>query len=137
VERTETTLAGSTIRLPAEVGHLLDQPAACAHQPAWRRLRCWPGCAELESIPLSAIARIRVISPGWAGSRTGIRRQPDVAAVYRELLKTCAREHRHLRMFCGGMLTGMALAWFQKEGLPAPRRRRACGPFPGGQRIRR
>ena len=51
---------------------------------------CWPACAELESIPVASLGRIRVVSLDY-------RQQPkfrfpaaseDVAAAYRELLKT-------------------------------------------------
>lgn len=84
---------------------------------------CWPGCAELESIPIAALGRIKVVAVDY-------RQQPehrfpaaseDVAAVYRELLKTYRPENIGLYgCSAGGMLTGMALAWFQKEGLPTP-----------------
>ncbi len=51
---------------------------------------CFPGCAELESIPVAALGRVKVISLDY---REGPKyRFPaaseDVAAVYRELLKT-------------------------------------------------
>ncbi|MDY6922341.1 MAG: alpha/beta hydrolase fold domain-containing protein [Pseudomonadota bacterium] len=84
---------------------------------------CWPGCAELESMPIAALGRIRVVAVDY-------RQQPDhrfpaasedVAAVYRELLKTYRPENIGLYgCSAGGMLTGMALAWFQQEGLPTP-----------------
>jgi acetyl esterase/lipase len=84
---------------------------------------CWPGCAELESIPVAALGRIRVISLDY---RQGPKhRHPaaseDVAAAYRELLKTY--EPANIGIYgcsAGGMLTGMAMAWFQKHGLPRP-----------------
>lgn len=84
---------------------------------------CWPGCAELESVPIAALGRIKVVAVDY-------RQQPehrfpaaseDVAAVYRELLKTYRPENIGLYgCSAGGMLTGMAVAWFQKEGLPTP-----------------
>lgn len=84
---------------------------------------CWPGCAELEAIPIAAIGRIKVVAVDY-------RQQPDhlfpaasedVAAVYRALLRTHRPENIGIYgCSAGGMLTGMALAWFQKEGLPTP-----------------
>lgn len=84
---------------------------------------CWPGCAELETIPIASIGRIRVVAVDY-------RQQPeylfpaaseDVAAVYRDLLRTYRPENIGLYgCSAGGMLTGMALAWFQKESLPTP-----------------
>jgi epsilon-lactone hydrolase len=84
---------------------------------------CWPACAELESMPIAALGRIRVISLDYREGPT--YRFPaaseDVAAVYRELLKTY-RAHDIGIYGCsaGGMLTGMAVAWFQQHALPAP-----------------
>ena len=45
----------------------------------------------------------------------------DVAAAYRELLKTYrAKDIGIYGCSAGGMLTGMSVAWFQRHGLPAP-----------------
>jgi len=84
---------------------------------------CWPGCAELESIPIASVGRIRVVSVDY---REGPEHKhpaasEDVAAVYRELLKTYKAEN--IGIFgcsAGGMLTAMAVAWFQQHGLPRP-----------------
>jgi monoterpene epsilon-lactone hydrolase len=84
---------------------------------------CWPACAELESIPVAAYGRIRVVSLDY---RQGPKyRFPaaseDVASAYRELLKTYLPENIGIYgCSAGGMLTGMAVAWFQKHGLPKP-----------------
>jgi acetyl esterase/lipase len=84
---------------------------------------CWPGCAELESIPVAALARIRVVSLDY---RQGPKyRFPaaseDVASAYAELLKTYKPENIGIYgCSAGGMLTGMAVAWFQRHGLPRP-----------------
>jgi len=84
---------------------------------------CWPACAELESMPIAALGRIEVVSLDY---REGPKyRFPaaseDVAAVYRALLK----QHRPQTIgiygcSAGGMLTGMAVAWFDRHGLPRP-----------------
>jgi|HubBroStandDraft_1064217.scaffolds.fasta_scaffold02055_6 monoterpene epsilon-lactone hydrolase len=84
---------------------------------------CWPACAELESMPIAALGLIRVISLDYREGPT--YRFPaaseDVAAVYRELLKTYrARDIGIYGCSAGGMLTGMAVAWFQQHSLPAP-----------------
>lgn len=84
---------------------------------------CWPMCAQLESIPIASLARIRVIAVDY---RQGPKyRFPaaseDVAAVYRALLKRY-RPHDIGIYGCsaGGMLTAMAAAWFEHVGLPEP-----------------
>ena len=84
---------------------------------------CFPGCAELESIPVAALGRIKVVSLDY---REGPEHRfpaasEDVAAVYRELLKRYpARNIGIYGCSAGGMLTGMSVAWFQRHGLPRP-----------------
>jgi acetyl esterase/lipase len=84
---------------------------------------CWPACAELESIPVAAQGRIRVLALDY---RQGPKHHfpaasEDVASVYRELLKTYRPQNIGLYgCSAGGMLTGMAVAWFQKHDLPRP-----------------
>jgi acetyl esterase/lipase len=84
---------------------------------------CWPGCAELESIPIAALGRIKVVSLDY---RQGPKyhhpaASEDVAAAYRELLKTYRAENIGIYgCSAGGMLTAMSVAWFQRHGLPRP-----------------
>jgi len=84
---------------------------------------CWPACAELESIPIAALAKVRVISLDYRQAPT--YKHPaaseDVAAVYAWLLKDHAAEDIGIYgCSAGGMLTAMSVAWFQKHGLPRP-----------------
>lgn len=84
---------------------------------------CWPACGELESMPLASLMGIKVISVDY---REGPENKfpaasEDVAAVYRELLKT--HKPRQIGIYgcsAGGMLTAMSMAWFEKHGLPMP-----------------
>jgi len=84
---------------------------------------CWPGCAELESIPIAALMRIKVITIDY---REGPDNKfptasEDVASVYSDLLKRYkARSIGIYGCSAGGMLTAMSMAWFQTHGLPAP-----------------
>ena len=84
---------------------------------------CWPGCAELESIPLSAMMGIKVVSVDY---REGPEYKfpaasEDVASVYKDLLKTYpAKDIGIYGCSAGGMLTAMSLAWFQTHDLPTP-----------------
>lgn len=84
---------------------------------------CWPGCAELESIPLAALMKIKVVSVDY---REGPEYKfpaasEDVARVYTELLKTYKPGNIGIYgCSAGGLLTAMSLAWFQRHGLPAP-----------------
>lgn len=84
---------------------------------------CWPGCAELESIPLSALGQIEVVSVDY---REGPDHKfpaasEDVASVYQELLKT--HQPNNIGIYgcsAGGMQTALSVAWFQTHNLPAP-----------------
>ena len=84
---------------------------------------CWPGCAELESIPISAIGQIEVVSVDY---REGPDNKfpaasEDVASVYHELLKT--HNAKNIGIYgcsAGGMQTALSVAWFQAHSLPAP-----------------
>lgn len=79
--------------------------------------------SQIESIPIAAVGQIKIVGIDYrlapehrfpAGSQ-------DVAAVYRELLKTF--DPRNIGIYgcsAGALLTAQALAWFQKEGLPTP-----------------
>jgi len=84
---------------------------------------CWLGCAELESLPIAALGRIKVVSVDY---RQGPDHHfpaasEDVASVYRELLKTYLPENIGIYgSSAGGMLAGMAVAWFQQHELPRP-----------------
>ena len=84
---------------------------------------CWPGCGELESIPIAALGRITVISVDYreAPEARFPAASEDVAAVYRALLQTHRRENIGIYgCSAGGMLTAMAMAWFQRHDLPNP-----------------
>jgi monoterpene epsilon-lactone hydrolase len=84
---------------------------------------CWPGCAELESRPIAGLGGIKVVSLDY---RQGPENKfpaasEDVAAVYKELLKTY--KPGNIGIFgcsAGGMLTAESMAWFQKHDLPRP-----------------
>jgi monoterpene epsilon-lactone hydrolase len=84
---------------------------------------CWPGCAELESIPLSALGQIEVVSIDY---REGPDHKfpaasEDVASVYQALLKTYKPQNIGIYgCSAGGMQTAMSIAWFQKHSLPLP-----------------
>jgi acetyl esterase/lipase len=123
-------------RTDAQIGgvHVLDYAPAAGIAPANRRRMlinlhgggfagCFPGCAELESIPVTTLGRVRVVSVDyreWPGHSFPAASE-DVAAVYRALLKEYPAENIGIYgCSAGGMLTGMATAWFQVHGLPRP-----------------
>lgn len=76
-----------------------------------------------ESIPLAALAKMEIVTLDYrqAPEAKFPAASEDVAAVYRELLKT--RKPKNIGIFgcsAGGLLTAQSLAWFDKEHLPMP-----------------
>jgi monoterpene epsilon-lactone hydrolase len=79
--------------------------------------------SRMESLPIAALGRITVISIDYrqAPEHTFPAASEDVAAVYRELLKT--HKAQNIGIYgcsAGGLLTAESIAWFQKEKLPMP-----------------
>ncbi len=77
----------------------------------------------IESLPIAATARIRVISIDYSLSpeHKFPAASEDVAAVYRELIKHFLPAQIGIYgCSSGGMLTAMSVAWFQREKLPRP-----------------
>lgn len=84
---------------------------------------CFNECGGLESIPVAAVAGVKVISIDYrmAPKAKFPDASEDVAAVYREVLKTTPAKHVGLYgCSAGGLLTVQSLAWFQRQNLPAP-----------------
>jgi acetyl esterase/lipase len=79
--------------------------------------------SHLESVPIAAVGRIRVVSIDYrqAPEYRFPSASEDVAAVYRQLLKTYKAGNIGIYgCSAGGLLTAEAIAWFQKKGLPLP-----------------
>jgi len=98
-------------------------------------MACFPGCAELESMPLAALGGFRVVTVDYrqAPKHRFPAASEDVAAVYRELLKTYPAENIGIYgCSAGGMLTAMSVAWFQAHDLPRPG---AVGVFCAGSTL--
>jgi acetyl esterase/lipase len=81
----------------------------------------WPSCAMLESPPVAVLGGYKVVSVNYRMAPE--HRHPagaeDVAAVYRELLKTY--DARRIAIYggsAGGALTGQMGAWLPAHGLP-------------------
>jgi acetyl esterase/lipase len=84
---------------------------------------CADACALLESIPIAAVGRFKVVSVDyrqWPESAYPAATE-DVAAVYKDLLKTYRPEDIGIYgCSAGGILAGEAEAWFQDKHLPNP-----------------
>jgi monoterpene epsilon-lactone hydrolase len=83
----------------------------------------WGTTSQLESIPISSVGGIKVISVNYRMFPEG--RFPaaseDVEKVYRELLKSYKPSQIGIYgCSAGALLTGQSMAWFQQKGLPNP-----------------
>lgn len=79
--------------------------------------------SHVESIPIASLGKIKIVSIDYrqAPEYAFPSASEDVAAVYRELLKTYAPENIGIYgCSAGALLTAQAVAWFQKEQLPRP-----------------
>lgn len=79
--------------------------------------------SHLESIPIASVGKIKVISIDYrmAPEYTFPAASEDVAAVYRELLKTY--QAKNIGVYgcsAGGALTAQSIAWLQQRKLPLP-----------------
>ena len=125
VDRAETTIGGvhAYVYTPRDgiAAENRDRVLIELHGGGFRE--CWPACAELESMPIAALGRVKVVSLDY---RQGPEhRHPaaseDVAAAYRDLMKSYRAENIGIYgCSAGGMLAGMSIAWFQQHGLPRP-----------------
>lgn len=125
VDRAETTIGGvhAFVYTPRDgiAAENRDRVLIDLHGGGFRE--CWPACAELESMPIAALGRVKVVSLDY---RQGTEhRHPaaseDVAAAYRDLIKSYRAENIGIYgCSAGGMLAGMSIAWFQQHGLPRP-----------------
>ena len=87
--------------------------------------------ALVEAIPIASVGRIKVVAVDYrlAPEHRYPAASEDVAAVYRELLKTYRPENIGLYgCSAGGVIVAQATAWFQTHDLPTPG---AIGTFCG------
>ena len=84
---------------------------------------CAHGCAMVESIPVAAVGRFKVVTVDY---RQGPEHRfpaatEDVVAVYRALLETYAPQRVGIYgCSAGGALTAQVAAWIAQKDLPAP-----------------
>jgi epsilon-lactone hydrolase len=86
-------------------------------------MECAYACAMLESIPIAAVGRYKVVTVDYREAPEHVfpAASEDIATVYAALLKTYKPEKVGIYgCSAGGALTGQVEAWFQDKGLPNP-----------------
>ncbi|WP_396595666.1 alpha/beta hydrolase [Brevundimonas sp. R86498] len=124
-ERVDTTIGGVPVYDYRPAGGVApgQQGRVLINLHGGGFMGCFPGCAELESMPLTALGGIRVVAVDYrqAPEHRFPAASEDVASVYAELLKTYPAANIGIYgCSAGGMLTSMSVAWFQKHDLPRP-----------------
>jgi acetyl esterase/lipase len=132
VDVVDQSIAGVPTRIVTPKGKPFDPGRVLINLHGGGFSMCADACAMLESIPIAALGGYKVVTVNY---RMGPEaRHPaaleDVAAVYRELLKT----YKPARIgiygcSAGGALTAQSAAWLPAHGLPEPA---AIGIFGAG-----
>ncbi|MDG3443356.1 alpha/beta hydrolase [Nitrospirillum amazonense] len=120
---TDQTMGGvpTQVVTPAKGPQVADRVLINLHGGAF----LWGAGAGglVEAVPVAALSRTKVVTVDY---RQGPEHRfpaasEDVAAVYKELLKTYKPQNIGIYgCSAGGILTAEAVAWFQTHGLPRP-----------------
>jgi acetyl esterase/lipase len=120
---TPQTIGGVHTRVITPKGRAVDPERVLINLHGGAFMICADACALLESLPIASIGGFKVVSVDYrmAPEATFPAASEDVAAVYRELLKTYRPSQIGIYgCSAGGALSGEAAAWLPAHGLPAP-----------------
>jgi acetyl esterase/lipase len=125
VETTSGTLGGVEVQTfqPSDAGDGTNARRVLINLHGGAFMLGWPLVSQIESIPIAAVGKIKVVSVnyGMFPETRFPQGSKDVAAVYAELLKSYAPNQIGIYgCSAGGILTSQAMAWFQRQGLPLP-----------------
>ncbi|MET0360159.1 MAG: alpha/beta hydrolase [Sphingobium sp.] len=84
---------------------------------------CADGCGLLESMPIAAVGRYRVVTVDYRQGPENVfpAASQDVASVYNQLLKSYRPENIGIYgCSAGGLLTAQSVAWFVDKSIPLP-----------------
>ena len=123
VDIVEQTIAGVPTRIFTPKDKPYDRKRVLINLHGGAFSVCADGCAMLEFIPIASVGGFKVVSVNYRmapeyAHPAGVE---DVAAVYRELLKSY--KPKNIGIYgcsAGGALTGQAAAWLPAHGLPQP-----------------
>lgn len=123
VDVAEQRIAGVRTRVFTPRGGKPDPTRVLINLHGGAFQMCAEACAYLESIPVAALGNYKVVSVDYRQGPEAVfpAASEDVAAVYRELIKTY--KPQSVGMYgcsAGGMLTAQATAWFKSHGMPMP-----------------
>lgn len=119
----ESEIAGVPVRIITPEGGEYDGERVLMNLHGGGFTMCWHSCSLLESVPIAAAGKFRVISANYRMAPE--HRHPaaveDAAIVYGELLKEF--DASRIGVFgcsAGGALTAQIASWLPRHGLPQP-----------------
>src|SRR4030095_14306265 len=117
----EQRMAGVRVRVVTPKGGKVDPRRVLINLHGGAFNQCAEGCAMMESIPIASIGGFKVITVDYRQGPEHVfpAASEDVAAVYRELLKSY--KPKQIGVYgcsAGGALTGQVAAWLPAHGLP-------------------
>jgi monoterpene epsilon-lactone hydrolase len=121
VDIVEQPIAGVRTRIVTPKGGATDKKRILINLHGGGFRRCAGACALLESIPIAAIGGLEVVTVDYREGPESVfpAASEDVAAVYRELLKSYKPSQVGIYgCSAGGALSGQLAAWLPAHGLP-------------------
>jgi monoterpene epsilon-lactone hydrolase len=121
VNVTEQKMADVPVRIYTPASGRVDPRRVLINLHGGAFMLCADGCATLESQPISALGGFKVISVNYRQGPEAVfpAASEDVAAVYRELLKTY--KPKQIGIYgcsAGGSLSAQVAAWLPAHGMP-------------------
>jgi acetyl esterase/lipase len=118
---SEQKIAGVSTRTVTPKGVSIDGKRVLMNLHGGGFSMCAEACALLESLPIASVGGFKVITVNYrqGPEATFPAASEDVAAVYRELLKTY--KPRQIGIYgcsAGGAISGQVAAWLPAHGLP-------------------
>ena len=121
VDIVEQRIAGVRTRIVTPKGKAFDPKRVLINVHGGGFSMCAEACAMLESVPISSVGGFKVVTVDYRMGPEAVfpAASEDVAAVYRQLLKTY--RPRQIGIYgcsAGGALSGEMGAWLPAHGLP-------------------
>jgi epsilon-lactone hydrolase len=121
VDVAETKIGGVATRVVTPKDKTADASRVLINLHGGAFTTCWQSCSMLESAPIASVGGYKVVSVNYrmAPEAAHPAAVEDVAAVYRELLKTY--EPKHVGIYgcsAGGALAAQTAAWLPTHALP-------------------
>jgi acetyl esterase/lipase len=123
VDIVEETIGGVRTRVVTPKAGEADASRVLINLHGGAFMLCAEGCAMVESIPIAAVGRYKVVTVDYRQGPENVfpAASEDVASVYQELLKRYRPQNIGIYgCSAGGALTAQSVAWFADKKLPMP-----------------